>query len=93
MNFFKWLFKKLFIKKCCQQQRKKRKMKKIIIIIALASIAIAACNNSSKQPETTVTDNPNQLYACSMHPEVIGKTDSACSKCGMKLTEPVKEKK
>lgn len=31
-----------------------------------------------------------QLYACSMHPEVIGKKDEKCSKCGMKLTEPVK---
>ena len=71
----------------------KNKMKKIIIIIALASIAVAACNNNSKQSETTVTDNPNQLYACSMHPEVTGKKDSACNKCGMKLTEPVKEKK
>ncbi len=68
-------------------------MKKIIIVIALASIAIAACNNNSKQSETTITDNPNQLYACSMHPEVTGKKDSACSKCGMKLTELVKENK
>lgn len=32
-----------------------------------------------------------QLYACSMHPEVIGKKDEECSKCGMKLTEPVKK--
>ncbi len=64
-------------------------MKKIIIVIALASIAIAACNNNSKQSKTTVTDNSNQLYACSMHPEVTGKKDSTCSKCGMKLTEPV----
>jgi nitrous oxide reductase accessory protein NosL len=68
-------------------------MKKIIMLLVIASIAIAACNNNSKQSETTVTDNANQLYACSMHPEVIGKKDSACSKCGMKLTEPVKEKK
>ena len=32
-----------------------------------------------------------QLYACSMHPEVIGKKDETCSKCGMKLTVPVKK--
>jgi len=30
------------------------------------------------------------LYACPMHPEVIGKKDEKCSKCGMKLTVPVK---
>jgi len=34
---------------------------------------------------------PEQLYACSMHPEVTGKKDSKCPKCGMKLTEPVKK--
>jgi uncharacterized lipoprotein NlpE involved in copper resistance len=68
-------------------------MKKIIMLLAVVSISIMACNNNSKQSETTVTDNPNQLYACSMHSEVTGKKDSACSKCGMKLTEPVKEKK
>lgn len=32
-----------------------------------------------------------QLYACPMHPEVIGKKDEKCPKCGMKLTEPVKK--
>ncbi len=31
-----------------------------------------------------------QLYSCPMHPEVIGKKDEKCSKCGMKLTVPVK---
>lgn len=31
-----------------------------------------------------------QLYSCPMHPEVIGKKDEKCPKCGMKLTEPVK---
>lgn len=31
-----------------------------------------------------------QLYACPMHPEVKGKKDAKCPKCGMKLTVPVK---
>jgi hypothetical protein len=31
------------------------------------------------------------LYACSMHPEITGKKDTECSKCGMKLTVPVKQ--
>lgn len=30
------------------------------------------------------------LYACPMHPEVQGRKNDECSKCGMKLTEPVK---
>lgn len=32
-----------------------------------------------------------KLYACPMHPEVQGKLNDECPKCGMKLTEPVTE--
>jgi hypothetical protein len=31
----------------------------------------------------------NKIYSCPMHPEVQGKLNSKCSKCGMPLTEPV----
>lgn len=34
----------------------------------------------------------NKVYSCPMHPEVQGKLNDKCSKCGMKLTEPVPEK-
>ena len=30
-----------------------------------------------------------EIYSCPMHPEVHGKLNSKCSKCGMPLTEPV----
>lgn len=43
----------------------------------------APLENKSKQQE---------LYACPMHPEVQGKSNDVCPKCGMKLTEPVAEK-
>ncbi|MFV8440916.1 heavy metal-binding domain-containing protein [Flavobacterium sp. LB2P44] len=33
--------------------------------------------------------NNAKTYACSMHPEVQGNLNDKCSKCGMKLTEPV----
>lgn len=45
-------------------------------------------NDKSKTMETN-----EKLYACPMHPEVQGKLNDKCSKCGMKLTEPVPEKK
>lgn len=32
------------------------------------------------------------LFACEMHPEIQGKKEDKCSKCGMKLSEPVAEK-
>ncbi len=42
----------------------------------------------------TVTPEPEveSLYSCSMHPEVQGKLNDECSKCGMKLSELVPKK-
>lgn len=40
-------------------------------------------NNSS---EKMISET---MYACPMHPEVQGKMNDKCPKCGMKLTEPV----
>lgn len=81
-------------------------MKKLILSAIVMAFVFTACNsNSDKAKETTPTETTTmdtttkpevvqpvaeQLYACSMHPEVIGKKDEKCSKCGMKLTEPVK---
>ena len=81
-------------------------MKKLLLSgIVLAFVFIACNSKSDKAKETSPTEiktmdtttKPEvmkpvaeQLYACSMHPEVIGKKDEKCSKCGMKLTEPVK---
>lgn len=81
-------------------------MKNVILSALAIVLVIVACNsNADKAKETTpkatiTTDtitekessNPvtEQLYACPMHPEVTGKKDEKCSKCGMKLTVPVK---
>ncbi|MES2747145.1 MAG: heavy metal-binding domain-containing protein [Bacteroidota bacterium] len=42
----------------------------------------------------TVSTEPEveSLYSCSMHPEVQGKLNDECSKCGMKLSELVPKK-
>ncbi len=34
-------------------------------------------------------ENTNKIYACPMHPEVQGKQNEKCPKCGMKLTNPI----
>ncbi len=81
-------------------------MKKIILSIIITAFVFIACNsNSDKAKETTPVKNTRmdttqkpadikpvaeQLYSCPMHPEVIGKKDEKCSKCGMRLTVPVK---
>lgn len=84
-----------------------RMKKTILATIVLAFVFIACSSNSKKTEEQTPVENKpadtatvskpaetkeaEQLYACSMHPEVIGKKDGKCSKCGMKLTVPVKK--
>lgn len=52
-------------------------------------------DNDSKMmnDKTKMMQKHEQMYACPMHPEVQGKMNDKCSKCGMKLTEPVPEKK
>jgi hypothetical protein len=51
-------------------------------------------NDSTRMNDKTkMMGNQENRYACSMHPEVQGKMNDKCSKCGMKLTEPVPEKK
>jgi hypothetical protein len=40
---------------------------------------------------TKMMKNNVAMYACPMHPEVQGKLNDKCPKCGMKLTEPVAE--
>ena len=80
-------------------------MKKIYFLTL--AIALTSCNQKGaqdaaasqvKQSDTTaqssssVPADETALYACPMHPEVQGKTDSECPKCGMKLTVPVSKK-
>jgi Heavy metal binding domain len=55
---------------------------------AIPKETITADTITKKENMKPVTE---QLYACPMHPEVIGKKDEKCSKCGMKLTVPVKK--
>ena len=81
-------------------------MKKLFLSTIVLAFVIIGCNSNSDKAKdinstktTTMDTTTNhemkmpvaeQQYACSMHPEVIGKKDEKCSKCGMKLTEPVK---
>ncbi|MFH6988181.1 DUF3347 domain-containing protein [Flavobacterium collinsii] len=70
-------------------------MKKLIISTIVMAAVLTACNSKNKEvtaPDAAaVTQNDTELYACSMHPEITGKKGDKCSKCGMELTEPVKQ--
>jgi DNA repair exonuclease SbcCD ATPase subunit len=72
-------------------------MKNIIKLSAILLVFVfASCKDNKKDSdkeevttESTQSDNDQQLYSCSMHPEVHGKKGEACPVCGMELTEPV----
>lgn len=53
--------------------------------------------NTMMDNDTTMMKNDkmmeDKMYTCPMHSEVHGKLNDKCSKCGMKLTEPIPEKK
>ena len=66
---------------------------KTLIITAILAITLISCNNKNNEKESSKTEtstNSNELFACSMHPEVTGKKGENCSKCGMELTETLK---
>lgn len=80
-------------------------MKKRLFLLLTAVVLLVACNQKNNeenidenlmQQDTTVINNEPEIleikevvYACSMHPEVTGKSDDNCPKCGMALTEVV----
>ncbi len=67
-------------------------MKNLILSAIVMAFVFTACSsNTNETKKETATTNETQLYACSMHPEITGKKDDKCSKCGMKLTVPVKQ--
>ena len=67
---------------------------KIVLLITLFAITLTSCNQKTKETDVTeTTSTSSELYACSMHPEVTGKKGSACSKCGMELTELIPQEK
>lgn len=71
-------------------------MKKVMNI-ALMALVMVSCNQKNKEGATSNSEatesvkheHDEQMYACSMHPEVTGHKGDKCSKCGMELSVPV----
>lgn len=59
----------------------------------IGAIAFTSCNSSdtktisadSTKTEAMAAHGADHIYACPMHPEVVGKEGDECPKCGMKL--------
>lgn len=80
MTFKTFTFKKINI------------MKNILtLVFVIALFSFTSCkNNNAETTSDTIENSTEKLYSCPMHPEVTGKLNETCSKCGMKLTEEVK---
>lgn len=62
----------------------RKKFMKIFALAALTpTVFIAACQNGEKKAE--VTNRKQQMYTCSMHPQVIKDKPGSCPICGMEL--------
>ena len=64
----------------------------LLSIALVSSLAIISCNNKTEETKKVTADTTapahaiaDHIYACPMHPEVIGKEGEKCPKCGMKL--------
>lgn len=63
------------------------------VLAIAAAITFSACNSGdtktistdSTKTEAMATHGADHIYACPMHPEVVGKEGDECPKCGMKL--------
>ncbi|MEO5945418.1 MAG: DUF3347 domain-containing protein [Chitinophagaceae bacterium] len=68
-------------------------MKSIFFAALVMAFVFTACNSNTDKSKDTKTEKETtpteQMYACSMHPEVTGKKGDKCSKCGMELSVPV----
>ena len=80
------------IKLNLKQNIKMKTLKSIVITgVISSSLFFAACNSDKK----SATENPDSsanmahgedhIFACPMHPEVLGKEGDKCPKCGMAL--------
>ena len=61
----------------------------VSMVFCLLIISLSACNEHRKNvpTEKQTTANKQQLYTCSMHPEIIRDKPGDCPICGMKLVE------
>ena len=67
----------------------------VVLLLATGSSFMVSCDNSNTNNKQTEQEEhskgdmkaqEHETYACPMHPEITGKKEDKCSKCGMKLT-------
>ncbi len=77
-----------FIMVSCNQKNKQNETLNDTMIENDSTMMMTDSTMNHKDSE--MKNEHTKLYACPMHPEVQGKWNDKCSKCGMDLTEEVK---
>jgi len=80
----------LFTKKTYKMKSIKMLMMAALTILSVSVFAQDTAKHKMKMP---AHQSGKMKYSCPMHPEVTSDKPGKCSKCGMKLTVPVLEKK
>ncbi|WP_422358891.1 heavy metal-binding domain-containing protein [Reichenbachiella sp.] len=61
-----------------------------ILILGASSLYLTGCSqnkNEANHENMMEESSESKIYACPMHPEIVGKQGDKCSKCGMALKE------
>lgn len=61
-----------------------------ILILGASSLYLTRCSqkrNEGTHENMMDESSESKVYACPMHPEIIGKEGDKCTKCGMALKE------
>ena len=78
-----------FVLVSCNQKNKQSETTKTTPIMENDGAMMTKDSTMMEKDCTMMKDTHAKMYACPMHPEIKGKLNDKCPKCGMKLTEPV----
>lgn len=56
-------------------------------VLAMFALVFSSCGNTGKNESATETLAENEIYSCTMHPEVESDKPGQCPKCGMDLVK------
>jgi Cu(I)/Ag(I) efflux system membrane fusion protein len=59
----------------------------IVAVLIFVMISFSQCTTDTAKTETAIADSTEELYTCSMHPQVLEHAPGNCPICGMTLVK------